>query len=668
MYNKNCPYRIVKIKKLDLNKPYIKSEIKAALKEKHRLQRLFNKKPITYGELFRAARNRANKLVANAKNKYYRNKFNSSCSSGKTKETWQTLNSVLCRNCRNDIPAEMIVNGEICKEKTKIANSFNEYFSNIGERLAEKLPKNNSFKEYLRQPVRTSFAFNPCSEREIIDIVNSLENSTSPGIDDIPVWLLKDNINSLSKIVTAICNLSMAEGLFPEKLAVAIIVCLHKSGNPSLLDNYRGISLPVIYSKVLEKIVARRVVKYFTENSLFIDSQFGFRKGLSTENAIQVLANAMYDSFENDKSAVGVFIDLSKAFDSLDRDYLCAKLEYYGVRDVELQWFSSYLNSRKQCVRFKDEFSSVLPTNFGVPQGGVLSAILYIIYVNDIVMCTDKVKYVIYADDTCVFADHSKLKDNMEIMNRELFKINEWMIANRLTVNTDKTNYMIFSRAQKKIQAGPFVLKLNGSQLNRVGETKYLGVIIDEHLSWKSHVSSIVAKLSKYVPIIYRVKDQLNTASLKLLYNTLIYPNLIYCNSVWGAANVSTLRPLVVAQKRIVRTMCNAPSSEHSAPLFKSLYFLNMPSINLYMCGLFAYKGLNSGSEWFTVYEPNIYNTRLSTMSTLLLPNLMTSNSRQSVRWVGATLWSGLPSELRNFSLGYQTFKRQLKKVLMDRQ
>ena len=502
LFDKNCPYKTVKVKKLDLDKPFIGSEIKAVLKEKHRLQRSYTRKPITFGDAFRAVRNKANKLVTAAKKNYYRSRISSSCRNGNSKNMWNILNNLLGRQHKDNLPDELLVDGELCRDKGRIANGFNQYFCSIGEKLSSKLPQNDNFEKYLGPLIDRTFIFEPCSAKEIEDLILALDSSTSPGIDEIPVWIFKDNVRSLLKIITGIYNLSMSQGTFPEHLAGAVVICLYKSGNPLELGNYRGISLLVIMSKILEKVVAKRLTKYFTSNSLFTDSQFGFREGMSTENAIQVLVNAVYDSFEQGNAAIGVFVDLSKAFDSLDRDHLCTKLEFYGIKNNELKWFRSYVSNRKQCVKYKNTVSNFAATNFGVSQGGVLSALLYIIYVNDIVKCINNLKFVMYADDTCIFAGYRNLESNVLIMNRELEYVSQWMIDNRLTVNVKKSNYVIFSRAQRKLEKETCVIHLSGSRLAKVKETKYLGVKLDEYLMWIPQVNSVVSKVCKYVPII----------------------------------------------------------------------------------------------------------------------------------------------------------------------
>ena len=193
---------------------------------------------------------------------------------------------------------------------------------------------------------------------------------------------------------------------------------------------------------------------------------FGFRKGMSTEDAIQALVNSIYDAFDRQNSVVGVFIDLAKAFDSVDRDYLLHKLEFYGIKNVELQWFRSYLSNWNQCVKFKGELSDVMSTNFGIPQGGVLSALLYIIYVNDIEFCSRNIKYVMYADDTCVFYENKNLNENIELLNNELKTyVIGWMLIG--TVNSEKSNYIIFSIAQKILPPLEHEIKLKECVLTR---------------------------------------------------------------------------------------------------------------------------------------------------------------------------------------------------------
>ena len=217
-------------------------------------------------------------------------------------------------------------------------------------------------------------------------------------------------------------------------------------------------------------------------------------------------------------------------------------------------------------------------------------------------------KYVMYADDTCVFYENKNLNENIELLNTEFKNVCDWMDANRLTVNSEKSNYIIFSRVQKILPPLEHENKLKECVLTRVNCTKYLGICIDEYL--EHHVNSLTSKLSKYVPVFYKIRSQIDKNSLKLLYNSLIYSNLIYCNSVWGAGHANTLQPLFLVQKKIVRAITNSVPLEHTAPLFRNFFFLNIFNINLYMCGLYMYKCLAAGNDRFTFYNNAAYTTR----------------------------------------------------------
>ena len=250
----------------------------------------------------------------------------------------------------------------------------------------------------------------------------------------------------------------------------------------------------------------------------------------------------IYTSFDDRKVAIGTFLDLAKAFDSLDRSKLLQKLEHYGVRGSELAWFRSYLVGRKQCVKYKGSVSSELITSYGIPQGGSVSGLLFVIYMNDIIYSTTLLKFFLYADDTTVFTSDENPSIVAGVMNDGLCQVVRWLSANNLTLNIDKTSYIVFKRRQNYIIANNCVIKISGVEIERVRWLRFLGVEIDECLSWKQHVGTVTKKIAKYVPIIYQTRDYLNKKSLKLIFHTLIYPSLIYCNSVWGGATDVVMR------------------------------------------------------------------------------------------------------------------------------
>ena len=206
-------------------------------------------------------------------------------------------------------------------------------------------------------------------------------------------------------------------------------------------------------------------MEYFTNNNLFSSKQYAYRKGVSTSDAVLDIVNSLYDAFDVGETAVGVFLDLAKAFDSLNREILFRKLEYYGIGGIELMWFKSYFSDRRQYVKYKDVNSDILRVNYGVAQGSVLGPILYSIFVNDFVSSSTSLKFVMYADDTCVFRTDYNLNRNVYLINRELETVNRWLYDNCLTVNYKKSHYIIFHRKQRTIVDPNHHILINGIKL-----------------------------------------------------------------------------------------------------------------------------------------------------------------------------------------------------------
>ena len=434
------------------------------------------------------------------------------------------------------------------------------------------------------------------------------------------------------------------------------------------MSNFRGISLLVSFSKILEKVVARRVMKYFQRNYLFSEAQFGFCPEKSTCDAVHSIVNFLYGTFEERKVAVGVFLDLAKAFDSLDRKKLFTKLNYYGITGTALRWFESYLCDRRQYARYNGELSDEAVCNYGVPQGGILPSILFITYINDIVRCVGGgAELVMYADDTTVYASGASVEECTTKIIGALNNINEWMENNSLALNTQKSTYMVFKRKQNRIVSVEDSVRVNGTSLERVECMKFLGVTLDENLLWNKHVNIINNKISKYVLIFYRLRNSLTFSSMKLMYDSLVLPNLTYCSSIWGGCYKTYVRTLEMLQRKIVRLISFSSYHDHASPLLTNLRILNILNLNIYMCCNFVFKQLKNNDTLFQIYQQDRYNTRASNAYLLSFPNIMSTHSRHSIAWAGVRSWNGLPVEIRLIQ-NYNTFKINLKKYLLEQQ
>ena len=245
-------------------------------------------------------------------------------------------------------------NKEITDQKTA-AVKFNEFYVNVGPNLTSKIPQNiNDYKSYLPD-ITTLFDEQDLTEQEIEDAVPSLKPNKSPRCDSIHVNVIKAIYEELKRPLFYIFDQSLKPGIFPDKLKIAKVFPIYKSGKRYVLSNYRPISVLPCFSKILERIIYNRLYNFLNENEILNDKQFGFRAGHLTEHAILELIDQVSNAFGNKSFVLGVFIDLSKAFDTVDHNILLEKLSMYGVKGNNLKWFHSYLSNRKRYIEFQND-------------------------------------------------------------------------------------------------------------------------------------------------------------------------------------------------------------------------------------------------------------------------------------------------------------------------
>ena len=370
------------------------------------------------------------------------------------------------------------------------------------------------------------------------------------------------------------------------------------------------------YSKVIETIMYNTIAKFLETKATIHDRQFGFRTNHSTQHAIITLVDKITKSVDSGDIVINLFVDLRKAFDTVSHSILVKKLYAYGIRGNILELCASYLKNRTQFVTYDGEKSETKHITCGVPQGSILGPLFFIAYMNDIFQASKYLYNILYADDTSILLSGSDLQKLVREMNRELELISEWFKANKLTLNIDKTYYMVFHRGRRKFKNN-IELVINDMKIREAKSMKYLGVIIDSKLNWIDHITYIKNKVAKGIGIIRKAQKLLNKKALLNLYHTLIFPYLIYCVEIWGCAKKTHLSPLYLLQKRIVRIITFSDKMAHTNPIFKNLHVLPIDKLIHNRIGVFMYK-------IFYKLQPTIINN----MYTQNL-NVHTHNTRQ---------------------------------------
>ena len=498
-------------------------------------------------------------IIKKAKSKFYCSKIES-CS-GDMKKTWKIINEIRGK-CKTSTKPQFLINNKRIVERRVIADEFNKYFVTLASNMNKSLEDNDgvpilstqSFTDFMPNRHMNSMFTSDCSADEISTIIKELQNGKA---SDIPINIIKKVSHIICPILELNFNHLMKEGIFPDKLKIGKISPIYKKENRELLENYRPISTLPIFGKIFEKIIYARLYNYFTSQGIIHDKQFGFRKGHSTSHALNFSVNHIQNAVHQKKHVLGIFIDLSKAFDTIDHQILLNKLESYGVRGNTLKLIKSYLTNRLQYVNIFGEDSKHELIQYGVPQGSCLGPLLFLIYINDICNANTNGEFVLFADDTNIFVSAKDKATVYAMANNILSSIHNYMIANKLHINMTKCCYMYFcpKTTIKPEDNTLHTLHLNGSNILKVNQTKFLGVIIDDKLTWQPHIDHLHKKLACCTGTLNRIKENIPSHLHKDLYHTLFESHLSYGITVWGDLSESKITPLFTSQKRCLRIL-----------------------------------------------------------------------------------------------------------------
>ena len=354
------------------------------------------------------------------------------------------------------------------------------------------------------------------------------------------------------KTLAMVISSSFKEGVFPQSLKLARVVPVFKNGSKTDVSNYRPISLLSSFSKIYEKLMHARIVNFMEMNKSIHELQYGFRSGRSCEHALLKAQSLLLNSLNKKQISLLLLIDFSKAFDMVDHTILLKKLYHYGIRGVALKWFASYLENREQFVTVKGIDSSKKVMKYGVPQGSILGPLLFVIYINDIPEICNFAKFILYADDANILLTGQNMAEIEEQLDKLSESLLRWVDCNGLALNLRKTNYMIFAR-HKIVNSHNLVIA--GTSIQRKSEARFLGVIVDDKLTWTQHIKTVKAKMSRYVGIMYRIKNVLPTEARLQIFHSFVQSHINYCSLVWGFSAKFNIDSLFVNQKKGLRAV-----------------------------------------------------------------------------------------------------------------
>ena len=667
--NKCFPIKTISRKRTK-DKPWINLQLRKKILRRDRLFKTKTLRPTLHNkEAHKQFRNQVNKELEQAETLYYREKLNSDKKN--LKNLWDIAGSIINpkKSKKRNFIKQLIIDKKRLTKDQDIADGINNFFSTIGNKLAEEITVTKDFRDYLGKPNEQSIEATPTTLAEITKIINNLQGKKAGGDDGIRPLFLKLGVDYVSRPILHIVNLSIKHCKVPDKLKIAKVIPVHKKKDKDLPGNYRPISLLSSINKILEKVMCKRLTDFLEKQKIIFKYQFGFRKKHSTIQAVIEIVDNIIEYIEKGFLVAGVYLDLSKAFDCVDHEILLYKLHHYGIRGDTHRWLQDYLSNRKQFTHVNGTDSKLQTVNIGVPQGSVLGPLLFIVYVNDIAAATGADQVRLFADDSNIFVadkDPAVLKNKMV---DKMCHLNLWFTSNKMTNNVSKAAYSIFTN-QSTIPATLNTVTIGNDTIERVKYSRYLGLQLDDKLEWNEHLEILKSKLRKTIQAFKIVKNYLTDDQKRIMYYSYFFSRLQYGIELFGHTSKGQMKELQVIQNRALKALYKKDFRTPTKELHKSCKIILVKDIQQLNILKFVFKQRKGEApEAFKNYFTE--NSAIHRHETRQANNLhptkpKTGFGKKSIKYYGANLWNALTKNARKTDVTLKCFSKNLKEMLLE--
>ena len=610
---------------------------------------------------YKTAKNKVTSMIRHKKKEYYEQVL---VNNNDINSIWKVLNEVL-------------PNKKYCQTVGKLtAANFVNHFSKVGEKISSQFDSFNTFsknKQSLETTIKGpqsiyNFRMSTLNENMVEKALKSLKPKSSLDILYMDSKLLKTGAHILCKPLTHIFNLSIVNQTYVDDWKIGRVTPVYKGkGSHEEASNYRPISNNCHIGKILDKYVNTELMSYLTQHKFITMDQAAYLKNSSTQTSIHRAIEDWLEAYNESQVTIACFLDIKKCYDSIDHHILFSKLEHYGIKNDQLHWFKSYLKDRKMVVSFDNSLSEEKTVNIGIPQGSALGPTLFLVFINDLSQAFSKASINMYADDSLIYVTMDNFQDAISEMQIALNEASKWFKANCLLLNEEKCYLMYVNPKRNNHNVNLF---LNDKELHETDNTNYLGVTIDNNLTFKDHVQKVKSKCNSKLAALKRLSKFLPKNTLEHIYNMTIEPTIDYCATIWGHVSQGNCDIAQRIQNMAARVICNNYDyiDTRGIDLVNYLGWRTFSERINYYTAVLIYKAVNDLTSPHIAnlmtlnHDVNMYNTRSVDSNNLVIPMVIKEKFKNSLQYNGAKVWNNLTTELKCAS-SLKAFKRLYKNI-----